>query len=72
MKDRFIILPAPNTLPMDKKIALAFLYILLFPVILLFISGDFAWTEGWIFSIWFLVLCYFDNPVPVPERSGIA
>ena len=43
---------------MDKKIAFAFLYILLFPVILLVLSGDLAWTEGWIFSIWFLVLCY--------------
>ncbi len=58
MKDRFIILPASNTHHMDKKIAFAFLYILLFPVLLLLISGDFAWTEGWIFSIWFLVLCY--------------
>jgi protein-S-isoprenylcysteine O-methyltransferase Ste14 len=43
---------------MDKKIAFAFLYILLFPVILLVLSGDAAWPEGWIFSIWFLVLCY--------------
>jgi len=47
-----------NTLRMDKKIAFAFLYILLFPVILLVLSGDAAWPEGWIFSIWFLVLCY--------------
>jgi len=43
---------------MDKKIAFAFLYILVFPVILLVLSGDAAWPEGWIFSIWFLVLCY--------------
>jgi protein-S-isoprenylcysteine O-methyltransferase Ste14 len=43
---------------MDKKIAFAFLYILVFPAILLVLSGDAAWPEGWIFSIWFLVLCY--------------
>ena len=43
---------------MDKKIAFAFLYILVFPVILLVLSGDATWPEGWIFSIWFLVLCY--------------
>jgi protein-S-isoprenylcysteine O-methyltransferase Ste14 len=43
---------------MEKKIAFAFLYILLFPVILLVLSGDATWPEGWIFSIWFLILCY--------------
>jgi protein-S-isoprenylcysteine O-methyltransferase Ste14 len=43
---------------MDKRIAFAFLYILIFPVLLLLISGDLIWPEGWIFSIWFLVLCY--------------
>ena len=43
---------------MDKKIILAFLYILVFPVILLALSGDIFWPEGWAFSIWFLVLCY--------------
>jgi hypothetical protein len=21
-------------------------------------SGDFTWPEGWIFSIWFIVLCF--------------
>ena len=43
---------------MEKKIAFAFLYILVFPVLLLVLSGDATWPEGWIFSIWFLVLCY--------------
>jgi len=43
---------------MKKKIILAFLYILLFPALLFVISGDFTWPEGWIFSIWFLGLCY--------------
>ena len=43
---------------MKKKIIFAFLYILVFPVLLLTLSGDFTWPEGWIFSIWFLSLCY--------------
>lgn len=43
---------------MKKKIIFAFLYILLFPALLIVISGDFTWPEGWIFSIWFLGLCY--------------
>ena len=34
------------------------LFILLFPVLLLELSGDLSWREGWIFSIWFIVLCY--------------
>ena len=60
---------------MDKKIAFAFLYILLFPAILFVLSGDVTWPEGWIFSIWFIVLCYATilylyrkNPALLAER----
>jgi len=27
------------------------------PVLVLFLSGDWFWVEGWIFDIWFLALC---------------
>ena len=40
------------------KLFLTFIYLLIFPVVLLFISGNWLWLEGWIFSIWFLGLCY--------------
>ena len=40
------------------KIILTFLYILISPVLLLFLSGDWFWTEGLIFSVWFTILCY--------------
>jgi len=40
------------------KLIFTFVYILIFPVLLLFLSGDWLWTEGWIFSIWYSVLCY--------------
>lgn len=44
---------------MEKKVVFAFLYILVFPALLLLLSGDVTWPEGWIFSIWFIVLCFF-------------
>ena len=60
---------------MEKKIVFAFLYILVFPVLLLLLSGDFTWPEGWIFSIWFIVLCfstilylYRNDPALLEER----
>ena len=45
-------------LRMEKKVIFAFLYILLFPILFFLLSGDFTWPEGWIFSIWFILLCY--------------
>ncbi len=43
---------------MEKKIIPAFLFLLIIPAFILILSGDLLWTEGWIFSIWFLLLCY--------------
>jgi protein-S-isoprenylcysteine O-methyltransferase Ste14 len=43
---------------MQKKVIFAFLYILIFPAILLLLSGDLFWPAGWVFSLWFLLLCY--------------
>ena len=34
------------------------LFILLFPVLIILLSGDLTWQAGWIFSLWFLLLCY--------------
>jgi protein-S-isoprenylcysteine O-methyltransferase Ste14 len=41
-----------------KKIIGALLFILLFPALLLALSGDWFWPEGWVFSIWLLALSY--------------
>lgn len=49
---------ASNTVCMEKKVVFAFLYILIFPALILLLSGDFFWPEGWIFSIWFILLCF--------------
>lgn len=43
---------------MEKKVVFAFLYILIFPALLLILSGDLLWPSGWIFCIWFVLLCY--------------
>ena len=43
---------------MQKKVIFAFLYILIFPAIILLLSGDLYWPAGWVFSLWFLLLCY--------------
>ena len=40
------------------KIILSFIYISVWPILLLVLSKDWLWVEGWIFSIWFLALCY--------------
>jgi protein-S-isoprenylcysteine O-methyltransferase Ste14 len=60
---------------MEKKVAFAFLYILIFPALILFLSGDFTWPEGWIFCIWFILLCfstilylYWKDPALLAER----
>jgi len=51
------------------------IYLLIFPAILLFLSGDWLWTEGWIFSIWFIIMCctvilylYRKDPELLAER----
>jgi protein-S-isoprenylcysteine O-methyltransferase Ste14 len=53
-----IIIPAADTVRMQKKVVFAFLYILVFPALLLLLSGDVYWPEGWVFSLWFILLCY--------------
>lgn len=40
------------------KLVFTFTYISIFPALLLFLSGDWLWIEGWIFSAWFIVLCF--------------
>lgn len=43
----------------SKAMLLAmFAYVLIFPMAVLFISGDWLWIQGWIFTIWFLGLSY--------------
>src|SRR5450759_2342167 len=57
------------------KLVFTALYILIFPALLLFLSGDWLWVEGWLFNIWFIALCattiiYLDrhDPALLAER----
>lgn len=57
------------------KLIFTFLYILIFPALLLFLSNDWLWVEGLIFSTWYSVLCfttiiylYRKNPGLLAER----
>lgn len=60
---------------MKKKIISAFLFILLFPALLLILPGEITWNEGRIFSVWFILLCfstilylYRNDPALLEER----
>ncbi|MCU7549637.1 isoprenylcysteine carboxylmethyltransferase family protein [Chitinophagaceae bacterium LB-8] len=50
-------------------------YLLFWPALILFLSGDWFWTEGWIFGTWFLtttigvtVYLYIKDPALLIER----
>jgi protein-S-isoprenylcysteine O-methyltransferase Ste14 len=43
---------------MERKVVFALLYVLIFPVLIFLLAGDFAWIQGWVFTIWFILLCY--------------
>jgi protein-S-isoprenylcysteine O-methyltransferase Ste14 len=57
------------------KLTLTIVYLLIFPIMILLLSGDWLWLEGWIFSLWFIILCitcifylYRHNPALLAER----
>ena len=57
------------------KLCFTLIYILIFPALILLLSGDWLWLEGWIFSVWFIILCfstiiflYIKDPALLAER----
>jgi protein-S-isoprenylcysteine O-methyltransferase Ste14 len=57
------------------QIIFAAFYLLLFPALLLLLSGDWLWTEGWIFAAWFLsisiitiIYLHYKDPALLKER----
>jgi protein-S-isoprenylcysteine O-methyltransferase Ste14 len=63
-----------NKLTAGRMILMA-IYILIFPMLVLFLSGDWLWIEGWIFDIWYIALCataivylYRKDPALLAER----
>jgi protein-S-isoprenylcysteine O-methyltransferase Ste14 len=62
---------------MKTKLIGSFINLALFPVILFALAGDWLWIEGWVFSIIFLLMCfwtllylYFYDPALLKERFG--
>ena len=59
------------------QVIFSFFYLLIFPAILFFMSGDWRWAEGWIFSIIFcslsyatVIYLYVKDPALLNERFG--
>ncbi|HET6976720.1 MAG TPA: isoprenylcysteine carboxylmethyltransferase family protein [Pyrinomonadaceae bacterium] len=60
-----------------SKLVWSVVYLAFFPVILFAFAGDWRWSEGWLFSIIFLLMCfstliylYFYDPELLKERYG--
>ncbi len=66
---------AQNNKVSSGQIVFSVIWILLFPVLLLVLAGDWFWVEGWLFNIWYIVLSfstviylYFKDPGLLTER----
>ena len=46
-----------DTPPVSRlKLGITAVYLLIWPTLQLWVSGDWAWTEGWLFGLWFVAL----------------
>lgn len=57
------------------RIMATIFYLLIFPMLIFFLGGDWSWIEGWLFSGWYIVLClssiiylYRKDPALLEER----
>ena len=60
-----------------KQVLVSFFYLLLFPVLLFLLAGDWHWFEGWLFSLIFcglslfvVIYLYVKDPDLLNERFG--
>ena len=67
---------ATNKMPVGRFIFGSIITTLIFPAVILFLSGDWLWLEGWIFSLWFdamvlsnVIYLYLKDPALLAERS---
>lgn len=67
--------PRPAFKSTAVRMLLTAIYLLIFPALILFLSGDWLWAEGWIFGVWFIALCastiiylYRNDPALLAER----
>jgi protein-S-isoprenylcysteine O-methyltransferase Ste14 len=59
-------------------ILMSLFIVILFPAIIVLLSGNLAWAEGWILSIWFdvmmlsnMIYMYKKNPTLISERLNV-
>ena len=62
-----------------SKLIFSIIYVLIYPILILFISGDWFWIEGWIFGLWFIALhltnliyLYLKDPALLAERFKLS
>jgi protein-S-isoprenylcysteine O-methyltransferase Ste14 len=67
---------ATTKMPAGRFIFGSIITILIFPAVILFLSGDWLWLEGWIFSLWCdamvlsnVIYLYLKDPALLAERS---
>ena len=63
------------TRPQMLKLIATALYLLMWPLLILVLAGDWCWPQGWIFGAWFLTVCvsttawlYRNDPALLAER----
>jgi protein-S-isoprenylcysteine O-methyltransferase Ste14 len=64
-----------NKVLTPSRIIATIFYLLIFPALIILLSGDWLWLEGWLFNIWYIVLClssliylYRKDPSLLEER----
>lgn len=67
---------ANNKMTVGRFIFSSLITILIIPTVILFLSGNWLWLEGWIFSLWFdamvlsnMMYLYWKDPALLAERS---
>ena len=67
---------ANNKMTVGRFIFGSIITMLIFPAVILFLSGNWLWPEGWIFSLWFdamvlsnMIYLYWKDPALLAERS---
>lgn len=67
---------ANNKMTVGRFIFSSLITILIIPAVILFLSGNWLWLEGWIFSLWFdamvlsnMIYLYWKDPALLAERS---
>jgi len=58
-----------------RGIIATIIYLLIFPLLIFLLAGDWLWIEGWLFTVWYIVLClssliylYCKDPALLEER----